>query len=144
MQEQLWVVQYLRAARLEGGVVHRPERPRIYRITAFTGDTVWGINTETDVLTKVNRKTNDGSGRIMNMQAFTTLPDAESAAERIAAQIEAEELLAALEAEKETAEKLAAQQAMYPAVQPTDTDTPPPAQITSTFTIKTTKKEKDR
>lgn len=138
---ELWAVQYLRAARLEGGVVHHPEQPRIYRIVAFSGDTVWGINHRTGVLTKVNRAAADGSGRIMTMLAFDNLSDAESAAEQITTEIDAEETRITLEQAAEETAKRAAQQAMYPAVQPPDGDTPPPAQITSTFTIRTTREK---
>lgn len=119
----IWVVQYLRTARLEGGIVHRPEQPRIYRIIAFSGDTVWGINIETDVLTKVNRTATDGSGRIMNMQAFDNPDDARSAAERITAEINAEQAEAQRKADADTAEQLAAKQALYPAVLPTSPNT---------------------
>lgn len=149
MGDELWVVQYLRAGTNGAGRRLPAERPRIYRVAAFSGDTVWGVNVDTRVLTKVNRDAVDGSGRAMNMQAFPDVGAARRVAEKIAAEMDAADAAAEAEAAAAAAAREAERRAKYPAVLPVepgaeepgagDGDTGSDVQVGISYTVKPAK-----
>jgi len=111
--EELFVVQHIPAA-----PPHGAQLPKVYRVVAFAGDTVWGVNADSGMLAKVNRPALDGSGRVMLMEAHPTLGGARASAAALAAGIGERDAAERLERDAAAALKVEADRARYPNLEP--------------------------